>query len=506
MSQLLTLSRAAHLLGVTRAALQKRIREGELQAFDGMVSTDDLLQLFPEIKLEDFGAFEKMVGIRDDAFAKRLRERVLPTQEVLAQRLFEQGQELAELRRHLGRYHRLVESLRDRLARTPSLSAAAVAELIDAGLADVLASPLPSPNQQVLDGMDAMLRVMSAHVSMKPSGHEFFVEGSESLLKASLRAGLSPNYGCGNGTCGLCKARVVDGEVRQIAPSDYVFSGAEKAQGHVLMCSCTAVSSDVVLEVLEADTPADIPEQHLVTKVRSVDRLAADVIRLHLQTPRSNRLRFLAGQRVTLGTASSGQGSDSHGEYAIASCPCDDRNLIFHILRTEDKECRPANPQQGIPFGHANDDFAARLFAGMITVGQDISVWGPWGDFVLVKENGLVVRPQIFAAIDTGFAAINSLIEHAVAVESAEPMILVWASTCGQGPYLANQARAWGDALDGFRYLPVTVDELAATLLALPEIGVSDIYLAGPDDAVALTKAALLAGGVLAERLQAQGF
>lgn len=495
MAQLLTLSRVSHLIGISRAVLQKRIREGELPAFDGMVSTDDLLRLFPELRLEDAGAFEKTSGIRDDAFAKRLRERVLPTQEVLAQRLFEQGQEMAELRRHLGRYHRLVERLREHLTRAPSLSAAAVGELIDAGLADVLASPLPSPNQQVLDGMDAMLRVMSAHVSMKPSGHEFFVEGSESLLKASLRAGLSPNYGCGNGNCGLCKARVVAGEVRQIAPSDYVFSGAEKAQGHVLMCSCTAVSSDVVLEVLEADTPADIPEQHLVTKVRSVDRLATDVIRLHLQTPRSNRLRFLAGQRVTLGTASSGQGSDSHGEYAIASCPCDDRNLIFHIPRHEDHERRPAST-----------DFAARLFAGLIAAGDEISVWGPWGDFVLVKENGLVARPQLFAAIDTGFAAINSLIEHAVAVESAEPMILLWASTRGEGPYLANQARAWVDALDGFRYLPVTLEALAATMLALPEIAFGDIYLAGPDDAVASVKAALLAGGVLAERLKTQGF
>lgn len=493
MSQLLTLSRAAHLTGVSRAVLQKRIRDGELSSFDGMVSTDDLLHLFPETQLEDSGLFEKMVGIRDDAFAKRLRERVLPTQEVLAQRLFEQGQEMAELRRHLARYHDLVTRLRERMTGMPELSATELGELIDAGLAEVLASPLPAPAQQALDAMDAMLRVMSAHVSVKPSGHEFFVEGSESLLKASLRAGLAPNYGCGNGSCGLCKVRVVDGEVRQNTPSDYVFSAAEKAQGYVLMCACTAVSSEVVLEALEADTPADIPEQRLVSKVRSIDRLTDDVIRLHLQTPRSNRLRFLAGQRVTLGIASSGQGSDCHGEYPVASCPCDDRNLIFHIPR---HERRVASPQQEIPFGHANDDFAARLFAGQIRTGQDISVWGPWGDFVLAKENGLVVRPQVFAAIDTGFAPINSLIEHAVAVETAEPMILVWASSTGPVPYLANQARAWAEALDGFRYLPVTSDELVATLLALPEVGVGDLYLAGPADGVEPVRSALLDAGL----------
>lgn len=42
MSQWLTLSRAAHLPGVSRIALQKRIREGELRSFDGMVAADDL--------------------------------------------------------------------------------------------------------------------------------------------------------------------------------------------------------------------------------------------------------------------------------------------------------------------------------------------------------------------------------------------------------------------------------------------------------------------------------
>ena len=88
MPQLLTVSRAAHLIGVSRASLQKRIREGELTSFDGLVSVEDLLPVWPELQLEESGAFEKVTGIREDAFAKRLRERVLPSQEVLAQRLF----------------------------------------------------------------------------------------------------------------------------------------------------------------------------------------------------------------------------------------------------------------------------------------------------------------------------------------------------------------------------------------------------------------------------------
>jgi CDP-4-dehydro-6-deoxyglucose reductase len=88
------------------------------------------------------------------------------------------------------------------------------------------------------------------------------------------------------------------------------------------MCSCTALSSDLVLEVLEAGAPEDIPEQRIVAKVRRIDALNGDVMRLHLQTPRSNRLRFLAGQRVTLGIrAGVRDGSDVHGEFPWRAVP-----------------------------------------------------------------------------------------------------------------------------------------------------------------------------------------
>jgi CDP-4-dehydro-6-deoxyglucose reductase len=97
MSQWLTLSRAAHLLGISRIALQKRIRDGELASFDGMVDAGDLQRAWPQLDLDDSGSFEKTRAIREDAFARRLRERVLPTQETLAQRIFAQGQELASM-------------------------------------------------------------------------------------------------------------------------------------------------------------------------------------------------------------------------------------------------------------------------------------------------------------------------------------------------------------------------------------------------------------------------
>ena len=477
MSQWLTLSRAAHLLGISRIALQRRVREGELRSFDGMVAADDLQQNWPDLDLEESGSFEKTRAIREDAFARRLRERVLPTQEALAQRLFAQGQELAELQRTLTRYHALFETLRQRLAEAPVPPAGDLRRLLDEGLARALAAPAPGED---IAALDAMLRVMSAHVTVKPSGREFFVEGSETLLKAALRAGLSPNYGCGNGNCGLCKARVVAGETRALSRSDYPLSEAEKAQSHVLMCVCTALSSELVLEVLEAGAPGDIPEQRIVAKVRSIDALNDDMRRLHLQTPRSNRLRFLAGQRVTLGLGpGAAGGADIHGEYPLASCPCDDRNLMFHVGRAD---CRSTSAE-----------FSLAVFEGRIKAGDDVSVWGPWGDFVLATGSA---RPLVFIAVEDGFAPVNSLIEHAIAVDAAESITLYWASAKPGGQYLPNQCRAWAAALDEFSYLPLAVDDLPAALAANVTLAGSDVYLAGAADQVETLAAALLAGGM----------
>ena len=485
MSQWLTISRAAHLLGISRVALQKRIREGDLPSFDGIVTVDDVQRSWPQLDLEESGSFEKTRAIREDAFARRLRERVLPTQETLAQRIFVQGQELAELQRTLTRYHRLFETLRARLDGMPPPAAMDLAQLLDEGLARALSAPAPGEDMVALD---AMLRVMSAHVTVKPSGREFFVEGSETLLKAALRAGLTPNYGCGNGNCGLCKARVVAGETRDVSPSDYRFSEAEKAQNHVLMCSCTALSSDLVLEVLEAGAPEDIPEQRIVAKVRRIDALSADVMRLHLQTPRSNRLRFLAGQRVTLGIrAGVRDGSDVHGEFPVASCPCDDRNLIFHVSRSDRRA--------------ASADFSACLFDGRVRLADDVSVWGPWGSFVLENSSP---RPLVFIAVEEGFAPINSLIEHAIAVDAAESITLYWASAQSGGQYLPNQCRAWAEALDEFSYRALTTDELPAALGANVALAQSDVYLAGAAAAVEPLATVLLAAGVPRRQLHVE--
>ena len=481
MSHQVSVWRAAQLLGVARGLLQQQVRDGTLILNDGLVSTDVLLRLYPEARLEESGLLERVTQIRNEAFGKRLRERLLPSQEVLAQRLFAQSQELADVRQHLQRYHELVialqKNIRQQLAHHPGvMSWLGLEQQVTQGLAKALATePV-----DMLEVMDDMLKVMTAQVTVRPSGHEFSVEGRTSLLQAGLHSGLKLNYGCGNGSCGMCKVRVISGEVAKVQHFDYPLSEAEKAQGYTLMCCHTAASSTLTLEMLEATGPQDIPEQLVITQVRALSTLAPNTLLLHLQTPRTHRLRFLAGQSVRLGCTLPGQ-PDLHTSYAVASCPCDDRNLLFFVTRNSD------------------DGFAQSLFNGHVKPSTTVSVLGPAGEFVLAEGN----RPLVFAACDGGFGPIKSLIEYALSLDASPSLSLFWLATRPDGHFYSNQCRAWSEALDQFEYELVTHTDTAMGAWQIAQAMRADLfepdcdfYLAGPTAFISTLHEELHASGV----------
>jgi len=480
MSHWLTLWRAAQLVGVARGVLQQQVRDGRLSTSEGLVSTESLLLLYPQAQLEEHGLLERVSQLRDEAFGRRVRERLLPSQEVLAQRLFNQSQDLADAQRHLQRYHALVLSVQQHVrelssARRDDEALQTLEGLVTQGLARALATE----SVDYLEVMDDMLKVMSAQVTVRPSGHEFSVEGRDTLLQAGLRAGLMLNYGCGNGTCGMCKVRVISGEVARTHPFDYPLSEAEKRQGYTLACAHTAASPELTLELLEAAGPRDIPQQQIVAHVRAIGVLAPHTRLLHLQTPRSHRLRFLAGQSVTLGLAT--DGDDLHASLPLASCPCDDRNLQFFVAQDDD------------------DAFARRIFGGRLKPGDAVTVWGPNGDFVLAEGT----RPLVFAACDTAFAPVKSLIEHALALDAAPSMSLFWLATRPDGHFLANQCRAWSEALDAFEVALSSHDDAAVGAQQIARAMRADLfdiecdfYLAGPQTFVDTLRRELLAAGV----------
>lgn len=457
MSHLLPLSRVAKLVGQPRHALQEMIRSGALATFDGMVELDELLRAFPEVKWDDDAEIRRVNEIKDKAFAKRILERALPGKEVLAARLTELGNDYAAAKAlllHYGNVMAWLDEKIDEIEENTSAETRHALHTLRAFLLRNLAEmPADAAQAQALIAQERILKIMSAHVTVQPSGHEFFVEGNDTLLEAALRNGVSLNYGCSNGNCGECKARVLSGEVKKVHAHDYVLKEAEKDAGVILLCAYAPVN-DVVIEANVAGA-RDIPLQQLAARVKSVEVFNPHMAALHIQAPRSQRLRYLGGQSIDLSIGG------MHGRYAIASCPCEDRHIEVQIPR------RPG------------DALAEAAFGGL-KAGDAVEVEGPYGEFVLDEDSP---RPVIFLAFGAGFAPIKSLVQHAMSLEFVESMDLHWLAD-EAGHYQDNLCRAWADALDNFTYVPHSSrDDLDAVLEAIvtdyPDLQRFDVYAAG---------------------------
>ncbi len=270
-----------------------------------------------------------------------------------------------------------------------------------------------------------------ATVRLQGADRSFEIQGNETLLEAAIREGVGLPYGCSAGNCGLCRARLIEGELKPVRHHDFVFTQAERLHGDFLMCS-NGAQSDLTLEVVLEKDPASIPWQTVQAKVKVAEKLGERLLWLKLRLPRSQRLRFLAGQYATL-TLEDGVASDS----AIASCPCDERHVDFHIRRLPD------------------DDFSDRAFESL-RPGQTVTVEAPGGRFAFDDDS---TRPALFVAFDTGFAAVKSMLEHLTARESEQPLHL-YRICCGKEDlYMHNLCRSWADALDELSYTPLVIEE-----------------------------------------------
>lgn len=326
---------------------------------------------------------------------------------------------------------------------------------------------------------------MSFQVTVEPSGHGFSVEARESLLAAGLREGLNLSYRCDNGSCGDCRARLKHGELERLRSQDYRLTPSEIARGDFLMC-CQRPASDCVIEAHEVGHAAEIPRQHIAAKVAKFESLGQDVRLLNVRTPRSQGLQFLAGQSVTV---SFGDGLSCI--LPIASCPCNGLHLRFHVRR------RPG------------DAFSAFVFE-RLKRNQPVTLDGPLGAFTLDEDSD---RPAVFIAWESGFAAAESLIDHAIQLDPDRQIRLIWLSALPNGHYQKNYCRAWQDALDDFHFDLLSLQRTAGSALValycalvrqIRPLNQADYYLILPPAFINDVQAWLLERGVSRLRIHSR--
>jgi CDP-4-dehydro-6-deoxyglucose reductase, E3 len=264
-------------------------------------------------------------------------------------------------------------------------------------------------------------------VKIQPSGHQFDVAEGESVLTAAMRQDLVLPYGCRNGACGTCKGKILEGEVDYGVYQKKALTEDEKAQGKALFCQARPLT-DLVIEARIIGAAKDIQIKTLPCRVQKMERLADDVIVLHLKLPANERLQFLAGQYIEFLLK-----DGSRRSFSMGNAPHDDELIELHVRHV------------------AGGQFTAHVF-GKMKERDILRFEGPLGTFFLREDSA---KPIVFVASGTGFAPIKSIIEHALHKGVVRPMVLYWGGRRPKDLYMAALPQQWP-----IKYVPVVSDAL----------------------------------------------
>ena len=271
-------------------------------------------------------------------------------------------------------------------------------------------------------------------VTIKNSGHTFDVRPSQTVLQAAIDAGINLPYGCRNGACGSCKAKLVSGKVFHHDYQGSAMSNAELAAGNTLLC-CAMALEDLEIECREVGGLAGIKPRILPARVAKKEQLSHDVIALHLQLPASERLQFLAGQYVEFILK-----DGKRRAFSIANAPHDNDFLQLHI--------------RVIPSGLFSEYVANELQEKAI-----LRLEAPFGNFFL-RENS--DKPVIFVAGGTGFAPVKGIIEHMLHNNIKRDIILYRGARVAEDLYMNELCEKWAELTPHLTYIPVLSEPVAA--------------------------------------------
>ncbi|WP_079418727.1 CDP-6-deoxy-delta-3,4-glucoseen reductase [Thiomonas intermedia] len=269
---------------------------------------------------------------------------------------------------------------------------------------------------------------MSHLVTVQPSGHQYTAESEETLLAAAIRQSVGLPYGCQDGACGSCKCRLLEGQITLGTHQLKALSEAERAQGFILACRAKALT-DVVIESHEVVGAGEFPVKKMPARVSSIEHLAPDVVRVMLQLPAADPLRFRAGQYVQFLLRDGARRS-----YSMANAPTESPQIELHLRH--------------MPGGKFTD----HVFNAMKE--KEIQrIEGPFGSFFLRDDPEH--RPMIFLASGTGFAPIKAMLEQMRANADGRAVTLYWGGRKRHDLYLHDWMLQQCAAMPHLRFIPV---------------------------------------------------
>ncbi|MEW4981822.1 MAG: 2Fe-2S iron-sulfur cluster binding domain-containing protein [Cycloclasticus sp.] len=268
--------------------------------------------------------------------------------------------------------------------------------------------------------------------TIQPIGTSFEVPKNNTLLQTALSEGVNFPYHCTVGTCGNCRCKLVEGDVKAIMDFSYTLSESEIDDGYILACQ-SLLKSNVVIE-LEADTnQPDHPVDTFKGTITGTHMHTHDIMEVTVELDRA--ITFSAGQFADIGL----EGFTRHRSYSFASAPNTDgqKTLSFHV--------------RNVPGG----DYTQWLFE-KDRVGEAFELHGPSGAFWLRTADAAILA----VAGGSGMAPLKSILDDALAKGINRPVTYLFGARAQRDLYCLDEMKTLEEKWPNiFKFVPVLSEE-----------------------------------------------
>lgn len=226
----------------------------------------------------------------------------------------------------------------------------------------------------------------------------------DTLLRASLRAGMGFSYECNAGSCGSCKIRLINGQLDDLYPQATGIKPRDRERGFWLACQSVPRSNCTVKARLdESCVPHHRPRVHGAQLAGTRD-ITHDIREFTFQT--QTAADFLPGQYAMLQLP----GAASPRAYSMSNVPNAEGHWQFMVRRTTDGLVSNA------------------LF--QMSPGASVMLDGPYGNAYLRADSP---RDIVCIAGGSGMAPMMSILKAAVLGAASSPRH-AWLFQGGRGP------------------------------------------------------------------------
>ncbi len=326
---------------------------------------------------------------------------------------------------------------------------------------------------------------MTYNVRVKPSGIEYTVSENDTLLDAAISSGIYLEHSCLSGSCGLCKARLVNGSVKSEKVSDSVLSEEEVSQGYILTCQ-SKPKSDIEIEAAYYPLLDGIKRSIQPCKVDSLSFPCEDIAILKLRLPPTARFRYVPGQYIQLII----QGE--RRSYSIANSMAVSDGIELHVRYV------------------GGGLFSEKIFTEL-KAEQLLRLEGPLGTF-FVRESS---SPVIFLAGGTGFAPVKAMVEDLLLNETTRDIYVYWGMRKLDQLY-SDLPKSWFSSGNIKSFVPVFSDEEnckervgnvhAAVLEDFQDLSGFEVYACGSPEMIEVAKREFLEKGLSESDFYADAF